>query len=65
MDNYTHFYLREPTALDLSRILARNAERGMPGCMGSIDCSHWQWRNCPTALVGTYQGKSKKRSIVL
>lgn len=65
VERYSSVYLRDPTAADLERILARNAERGMPGCMGSIDCAHWQWRNCPTALAGTYQGKGKKRSIVM
>jgi hypothetical protein len=27
--------------------------------IGSLDCMHWQWKNCPSALKGQYQGKEK------
>ena len=35
-------YLRAPTPAEVQRILTRNAQRGMPGCLGSMDCSHWE-----------------------
>ena len=41
-----------------------NAKRGFPGMMGSIDCTHWQWKNCPVAWQGMYQDRNHKRSIV-
>jgi Plant transposon protein len=31
-------YGRQPTEVDLPRILKINANRGFPGCVGSIDC---------------------------
>ena len=42
-------YLRRPTPEDLQRLLDIGEKRGFPGMIGSIDCMHWQWKNCPTA----------------
>ena len=50
-------YLRSPTREDLTRIMKRMEKNGFPGCIGSIDCQHWQWKNCPTAYHGQYIGK--------
>jgi len=36
-------YLRRPSQDELNTIMERNKERGMPGCMGSLDCCHWEW----------------------
>ncbi|KAK1868299.1 hypothetical protein I4F81_010788 [Pyropia yezoensis] len=38
VDNYEDYYLRPPTNAELAHILDRNDHRGMPGCMGSINC---------------------------
>lgn len=62
---YQPFYLRAPTHEDLKRIMTRNAARGLPGCMGSLDCSHWAWTNCPTEHAGMYKGRHKHPNIVL
>jgi len=58
-------YLRPPTADDLNRILQYNEERGLPGCIGSLDCSHLQWFECPKGTSGQYQNRAGKRSIVM
>lgn len=52
-------YLRSPTQEDVDRLLAVNESRGFPGMLGSIDCMHWEWKNCPTAYHGQYTGRIK------
>ena len=54
-------YLRHPTTDDLNRILKINENRGFPGMLGSLDCMHWVWKNCPAAWKGQFQGKEKVR----
>jgi len=65
VDEFGPEYLRPPAPAELERILERNAQRGLPGCMGSLDCSHWEWSNCPKAFAGMYQTRHGKRSVVM
>lgn len=58
-------YLCKPTDAEVSFILARNEQRGMPGCLGSIDCSHRKWSACPKGLHGQFQSREKGRSVVI
>ncbi|XP_010462584.1 PREDICTED: uncharacterized protein LOC104743171 [Camelina sativa] len=58
-------YLRRPTSEDLQRLLNLGEDRGFPGMIGSIDCMHWEWKNCPTAWKGQYSRGSGKPTIVL
>ncbi|XP_042958339.1 uncharacterized protein LOC122293939 [Carya illinoinensis] len=45
-------YLRSPTSNDIARLLEVGQRRGFPGMLGSIDCMHWKWKNCPSAWKG-------------
>jgi len=47
-------YMRAPTVEDVQRLLQVNESRGFPGMLGSIDCMHWRWENCPTAWKGQF-----------
>ncbi|XP_021861051.1 uncharacterized protein [Spinacia oleracea] len=58
-------YLRKPTSEDLVRLLRQGEERGFRGMMGSIDCMHWEWKNCPAGWKGMYQGRSKRATVIL
>ena len=58
-------YLRRPTPEDLERLLHIGEEREFPGMIGSIDCMHWEWKNCPTAWKGMYSRGIGKPTIVL
>ena len=33
--------------------------------LGSIDCMHWKWKNCPARWKGMYQGKSRIATVIL
>ncbi|XP_048605177.1 uncharacterized protein LOC125582478 [Brassica napus] len=73
LDNFTNGiiqlfgaeYLRRPTPADLQRLLDVGEARGFSGMIGSIDCMHWEWKNCPTAWRGQFTLGSGKPTIVL
>uniref|UniRef100_I1Q392 DDE Tnp4 domain-containing protein n=1 Tax=Oryza glaberrima TaxID=4538 RepID=I1Q392_ORYGL len=46
-------YLR-PTQEDIQRLLQFGEAHGFPGMLGSIDCMHWEWQNCPVAWKGQF-----------
>ena len=58
-------YLRSPTASDISRLLHVGEQHGFPGMLGSLDCMHWKWKNCPTAWAGQYTGRCGSPTIIL
>jgi Plant transposon protein len=49
----------------MKRILVINEARGFPGCLGSIDCQHWPWKNCPVAWAGQFKGKERKPTVAI
>jgi hypothetical protein len=58
-------YMRTPTAADVNRLLEENKSRGFPGMLGSLDCMHWPWKNCPAAWHGQYTGHVREPTIIL
>ena len=58
-------YLRAPNKDDTKKLMASNERRGWPGMLGSTDCMHWTWKNCPKAWQGMYRGKSRDATIML
>jgi hypothetical protein len=56
---YSTEYLQYPTADDLERLSTVDAKQGFPGMLGSLDCMHWKWKNCPSSWAGQFQGKEK------
>ncbi|XP_071740410.1 uncharacterized protein [Rutidosis leptorrhynchoides] len=52
---FSREYLRKPTEEDVRRLHAKHLEmHGFPGMLGSLDCMHWPWKNCPAAWQGHY-----------
>ena len=39
-------YLRAPNEEDIKRLMAMNEARGCPGMLVSVNCMHWNWKNC-------------------
>lgn len=59
-------YLRGMTRTDAKRVCERHkAVHGIPGMVGSLDCLHIPWKNCPVAYQGTFHGSKEKPTIIL
>ncbi|GJU31676.1 ALP1-like protein [Tanacetum coccineum] len=59
-------YLRKPDFNDIQKLYtAHNNIHGFPGMLGSIDCMHWEWRNCPKAWHGQFGRGDKKYPTIL
>nr|XP_043639335.1 uncharacterized protein LOC122610407 [Erigeron canadensis] len=53
---YRDKYLRRPTSHDVARLYEAHERRHkIPGLLGSLDCTHFVWRNCAKALKGQYK----------
>jgi hypothetical protein len=50
-------YLCSPNEEDTIRLMAMNEKRGWSGMLGSLDCMHWKWKNCPKAWNGFIEVK--------
>nr|XP_043615745.1 uncharacterized protein LOC122587638 [Erigeron canadensis] len=63
---YQREYLRRPTEADIERLTAKHEQvHGFPGMLGSIDCIHWGWRNCPVAWQGQYTRGDKGHPTIM
>jgi len=38
-------YKRQPTQVDVDRLLQVAETHDFPGMLGSIDCIYWEWKN--------------------
>jgi Plant transposon protein len=64
--NLQQEYLKPITRIDAKRVSSMHRyEHGIEGMLGSLDCMHIRWKNCPTAWQGQYKGSKGKPTIVL
>ena len=62
---FLEWYLRSPTTEHVARLFNIGQQRGFPGMLGSLDCMHWKWKNCPTAWAGQFAGRSGSPTNIL
>ena len=62
---YGDEYLRSPNGDNVARLLQKGEERGFLGMLGSLDCMHWVWKNCPTTWAGKHSGRHGGPTIIL
>ncbi|KAI3704588.1 hypothetical protein L1987_74813 [Smallanthus sonchifolius] len=64
---YGKEFLRGPTSHGVALLYNTHEEKhGIPGMLGSIDCTHFVWRMCPTSLRGQYmRGDHQYPTIML
>ncbi|CAL8155163.1 unnamed protein product [Prunus armeniaca] len=46
---YGQWYLKSPNPADLYKLLHKASSRSFPGMLESLDCMHWEWKNCPSS----------------
>ena len=58
---------RTPNQQERKAINKEMASKGFPGCIGSWDCKHFVWKNCPMRLAGQHQGHAEggKKTLIL
>jgi hypothetical protein len=44
-------FLRQPNEADIKKHMEINKNRGFVGMFGSLDCTHWVWKNCPVVTT--------------
>jgi hypothetical protein len=65
-DDLQQRFFRQMTRADAQNICELHKEQhGIDGMVGSLDCMHVSWKNCPVAWQGQYQGKEKYPTLVL
>ena len=63
---YKAEYLRLPTSADVEAVFKLHKHKhNVKGMMGSLDCMHTWWKNCPVAWQGSFKGAKKQPTIVL
>ncbi|KAL5769809.1 hypothetical protein ACOSP7_013963 [Xanthoceras sorbifolium] len=52
---YESQYMRAQNTEGVARLLHEGDARGFPRMLGSLDCMHWEWKNCPTVWYGIHR----------
>jgi len=50
-------FIKFPDGDDLDEVASLYGRLGLPGSVGSMDCTHLRWTNCPPNLMNSCKGK--------
>jgi hypothetical protein len=63
-EHYSPIYIKPADTIDAIDKVTRVYERmGLPGCLGSVDCTHIPWDRCPAQQHSMYTGKEGFPSV--
>ena len=65
IEGFGNEYLRKPTQADVHRLLQVAEARDFLSMLGSIDCMHWEWKNCPASWKASFQKKLYKVPTII
>ncbi|GKC67982.1 RNA-directed DNA polymerase, eukaryota [Tanacetum coccineum] len=58
---YVEEYLRKPSSKNIEKTYALHEEKhGLQRMLGSINCMHWDWKNCPKVLHWQFKRNDHK-----
>jgi len=67
VDKFSTYYFNTfvyfPKGDELAAIIAIYAKIGLPGTIGSIDCTHLEWARCPKQLNHSCKGKEQSPTL--
>jgi hypothetical protein len=64
MNSVKHEYIYMPrNEDDYQHVVGEYTARGLPGCIGSVDCVHIAWDRCPAMYKNMFKGKEGCCSI--
>ena len=65
-DDLRYKYLRDMLKSDAYNLENLHySAHGVEGMLGSLDCMHLNWKNCPVAHQGQFQGKESMPTLVM
>ena len=65
-DRLIKLYSKEYLEFKWEEVVKTNEEvHGVPGMLGSLDCTHIKWNMCPAGYKGSYSGRKKRPTVIL
>lgn len=65
-DKYADIFIRMPEGeQEIKDVTDVYEKLGMPGCIGSMDCTHFHWEKCPVWLYNDCKGKYPWPTLVV